>query len=127
MRLKKLESVTCLYVTATMTDASRRLNADRLKHIHRTQGFSSIAVHFVIDRSGRIENGRDTNYPGCLAHQRNNCSLQVALIGGVDSATLSPVNNFTVEQRRALRSLQKELAIPVVFDSQCPMKTLEDN
>lgn len=118
MRLKKLASVELLFVLASMTRPAHPVNTTELARIHRTQGFSKIAVHFVIERDGTVHPGRAKDEPGCMAPGSNHRALQVCLIGGVDEA-LVPADTFTKQQRSALRRLVKDLQLPVVFDRTC--------
>ncbi|MGO1069511.1 hypothetical protein [Lysobacter sp. CA199] len=118
MRLKKMASAELLYVLASMTRPTHEVNAAELARIHRTQGFSKIAVHYVIERDGSVHTGRASDEPGCLAPGSNHRALQVCLIGGLSEA-LVPADTFTPQQRSALRALEKSLQLPVVFDRAC--------
>lgn len=125
MRLKKLTEVTHLFVTATMTPPSEELDAAALRRVHRHQGYSDIAVHYVIDRKGVPHAGRARDLPGCLAGTARNMScLQVALVGGVDGDTRAPADNFTEGQRASLLALADELGLPLVLDPSIPLKQL---
>lgn len=119
MRLKKLASVDTLYVLASMTRPSHPVNTAELARIHRTQGFSKIAVHYVIERDGSTHAGRPADEPGCMAPGMNHRALQVCLIGGIDEA-LVPSDTFSPQQRAALRQvMDNHRDLAVVFDRTC--------
>lgn len=116
MRLKKLSNPTDLVALASMTRPDHAVDASELARIHRVQGYSRIAVHFVIERDGRVVEGRPTELPGCLAGPRRNATaLQACLIGGLD-AGLCPANTFTPEQYASLTSLAERLQLPLTCD-----------
>lgn len=123
MRLKKMHSVDRLYVLASMTRPAHKVTGAELARIHRTQGFSKIAVHFVIERDGTVCTGRAADEPGCLAPGSNHCALQVCLIGGVDDALVSS-DTFSKQQKTALRRLVKAKQLPVLFDRHCPLQEI---
>lgn len=123
MRLKKMTEATRLFVLASMTRPDHTVDARELARIHRTQGYSKIAVHYVIERDGTVQPGRELDEPGCLAARFNTSAIQVCLIGGVDS-DLSPEINFTPQQRESLTALVDKHGLPVVFSACCPLQEL---
>ncbi|WP_369933902.1 N-acetylmuramoyl-L-alanine amidase [Xanthomonas tesorieronis] len=110
-----------LFVTASMTRPDHKVTGAELARIHRSQGFSKIAVHFVVERDGTVHHGRTLDEPGCLAAGANHRSLQVCLVGGVDES-LTPTDNFSEQQRSALRRLVRKHGLPVAFDRVCPLQ-----
>ncbi len=119
-----MESVDSLFVTASMTRPDHEVNAKELERIHRTQGYSRIAVHFVIERDGSLAEGRPLDLPGCLAGPHlNPRAIQVCLIGGVDES-LIPADNFTPEQRETLRRLHGERQLTLAVDRTNPLKEI---
>jgi hypothetical protein len=123
MRLKKLAHPNFLFVVASMTRPEHLVDTSELARLHRTQGYSKIAVHFVIERDGSIHEGRPVDEPGCLAASLNSSAIQVCLIGGVD-ADLTPTCNFTPQQRASLEELAENFGLPAVFAPACPLKEL---
>lgn len=108
MRLKPLTSVDHVYVTASMTRPEAIKSAGDLARLHRTQGYSKIACHYVIERSGVVVEGRYPTEPGALAGKKYDAtSHQIVLIGGVNEA-LEPEDNFTEEQHLSLARLLAE-------------------
>lgn len=123
MRLKKMTDPTQVFVVASMTRPDHDVDVAELSRIHRTQGYSKVAVHYVLARDGTLQPGRPLDEPGCLANSRNSSTVQVCLIGGVD-ADLMPASNFTPQQRAALTELVERLGLPVVFAPSCPIQEL---
>lgn len=94
------------------TYESMDIGATEIRKWHTEErGWSDIGYHFVITRSGVIENGRDIDHDGDIfeevgAHTYgyNKNSIGICLVGGKGQAG-SAENNFTKEQFRALRNL----------------------
>lgn len=112
MKLKPLTSADTLFVLASMTRPSQVATGRDLELIHRNQGYSRIAVHFVIERDGTVFDGRPLNLPGALAGKRNTSAYQVCLLGGVNDA-MEPEANFTKAQYASLARLSKSLGLPI--------------
>lgn len=106
-----------------MTPPDENIGAAELQRIHRHQGYSKIAVHVVIRRDGRIEEGRPTTERGAMAPGANDRSIQVCLIGGVNDAH-EPACNFTPLQIAAFRKLRDDLGLPVTRGPEAPLQTL---
>lgn len=119
MRLKPLHTVDALYITASMTRPTQVLTGAELARIHRNQGYSQIAVHYVIERDGTVFEGRSRTIPGVLAGKHDSHTYQVCLLGGVDDA-LNPAWNFTSEQKRALDHLRSELGLRPIYARDFP-------
>ncbi len=119
MRLKPLTSVDTLFVVASMSRPDQITTGDELARVHRNQGYSKIACHFVIERDGELYLGRPLNQPGTLAGKLNNSAYQVCLLGGVDDA-MKPADNFTDAQRETLGRLIAQYGYPVVWAHDFP-------
>jgi len=119
MRLKPLQSVEMLFVCASMTHPDTISTGEQLAHHHRLQGYSKIAVHYVIERDGTLYPGRPLNQPGVLAGGDNGRAWQVCLLGGINDA-LRPADTFTPEQYATLRQLIAEVDKPVVYSPDYP-------
>lgn len=69
-----------------------------------------IGYHFLIDRNGKIGNGRPLAQTGAHVQGRNTGTIGIALFGGHGSAETDAFgDNFTRDQERALRSLLADL------------------
>lgn len=54
MKLKALESIERIFVTCSMTPPSADIGVQELASAHRRQGYSAIAVHYVIRQDGTV-------------------------------------------------------------------------
>lgn len=104
-----------VHCSATRSDwfAGKTLAA-KVKEIKRwhveDNGWSDIGYHFIIDRDGKIANGRDVSKAGAHVQQRNAKSIGICLIGGHGSSPTDRFDDsFTSEQDAALRGLIEDL------------------
>ncbi len=119
MRLKPLTSADTLFILASMSRPEQITSGEELARVHRNQGYSKIACHFVIERDGALHLGRPLNQPGALAGKHNHSAYQVCLLGGVDDA-MNPADNFTEAQRTTLDRLIAQYGLPVVWAHDFP-------
>ena len=78
-----------LVVHCSDTEDSRNLTAIDLHNMHLSFGWDGVGYHKIINRSGKIENGRPEYWTGAHVKGKNNISLGVCLIGR---------HKFTVKQ-----------------------------
>jgi hypothetical protein len=82
--------------------------ADEIRRIQRyhqrEQGWADIGYHFLIDRAGRIWQGRDLRLQGAHARDQNAGNIGVALLGNYDQQEVTPA------QRRSLAAFISILA-----------------
>jgi N-acetylmuramoyl-L-alanine amidase len=75
-------------------------------------GWSDIGYHYLIDRDGKIAEGRPVEREGAHARGYNATSIGIALIGGHGSTRNDDfLDNFTPEQDKALRGLIQRLEV----------------
>lgn len=91
------KNIKLLVVHCSDTENKMPLGALDIHQMHLNFGWDGIGYHKVINRSGKIENGRPEYWVGAHVKGKNNISLGVCLIGK---------NNFTKKQ---LLSLEKVL------------------
>lgn len=75
------KNIKLLVVHCSDTEDSTNLTALDLHKMHLGFGWDGIGYHKVIDRSGKIENGRPEYWIGAHVKGKNNNSLGVCLIG----------------------------------------------
>ena len=75
------KNIKLLVVHCSDTEESKRLTAIDLHNMHLKFGWDGIGYHKIIDRSGKIENGRPEYWTGAHVYGKNNESLGVCLIG----------------------------------------------
>ncbi|MEE9404611.1 MAG: peptidoglycan recognition family protein [Algisphaera sp.] len=86
----------------TFTDASSTYDRiEQIRQIHtRDRGWSDIGYHYVIDRAGRVIEGRSATYQGAHVKQNNPHNLGVLVLGNFDrqqpsAKQLATLSRFT--------------------------------
>lgn len=125
MKIKALDTIERIFVTCSMTAPSADIGAVELASAHRRQGYSEIAVHYVIRRDGTVEKGRDESVRGAVAPIHASNSLQLCLIGGLNES-LEPKGNFTSEQLQVVRNAAACRCVPLVFGHEPPLLALKE-
>lgn len=75
-------------------------------------GWSDIGYHYVIDRNGKVFEGRPEARSGAHTLGHNENSIGICLIGGFGSSETDRFeDNYTSEQDRALRALIADLKL----------------
>jgi len=103
-----------IHCTATRSDwwATRSTNqkVQEVRKWHLDRGWSDIGYHYLIDRNGNVANGRPLERIGAHVKGHNTGTIGIALFGGHGSSANDKfLDNFTVEQWAALRSLITDL------------------
>jgi N-acetylmuramoyl-L-alanine amidase len=88
------------YIVIHCADTPPKLDvgAAEIRHWHLQNGWSDIGYHFVIRRTGALENGRPVDAVGSHVRGYNSTSVGVCLVGGRQSKGDKPENNFTNQQ-----------------------------
>jgi len=60
-----------------------------IRNGHRGKGWADIGYHYVIDRSGRVWEGRDIRYQGAHVKNENEGNLGILCVGNFDQQTPS--------------------------------------
>ena len=94
--IKKIEF---LVVHCSDTPNNQNLSANDIHKMHLSFGWDGIGYHKVINRSGKIENGRPEYWIGAHVKGKNTISLGVCLIGK---------DYFTKSQFRSLERVLKK-------------------
>ena len=84
-----VKDIKLLVVHCSDTENSEALTAIDIHKMHLNFGWDGIGYHKIINRSGKIENGRPEYWIGAHVRGKNRISLGVCLIGK---------NRFTVKQ-----------------------------
>ena len=93
------EDIKLLVVHCSDSDNSKTLSAFDIHKMHLKFGWDGIGYHKVINRSGKIENGRPEYWIGAHVKGKNNISLGVCLIGR---------NKFTTKQYISLERVLRK-------------------
>ena len=93
------KNIKLLVVYCSYSVNSQILTALDLHNIHLNFGWDGIGYHKVINRSGKIENGRPEYWIGAHVQGKNNISLGVCLIGR---------DKFTIKQYISLEKILRK-------------------
>lgn len=74
-------NIQLLVVHCSDTDDFQELTALDIHQMHLSFGWNGIGYHKIINKSGKIENGRPEYWVGAHVKGKNNISLGVCLIG----------------------------------------------
>lgn len=102
------QAIKYIIVHCSATPAGRNVTAADIDRYHRKRGFSKIGYHYVVRLDGTIEEGRPVTQIGAHCLGKNDCSIGVCYVGGIDSDG-RPVDTRTPAQKRALLSLLTDL------------------
>ena len=94
-----VKNIEFLVVHCSDTNDEKDLNAVDLHKMHLGFGWDGIGYHKIINRSGRIENGRPEYWIGAHVKGKNEVSLGVCLVGR---------DNFTKKQFISLEKVLKK-------------------
>ncbi len=89
-----------------------RTTAERLELIrrsHRNRGWADIGYHFVVDRAGRVWEGRPLQYQGAHVSNNNSNNLGIMVLGNFDRQTPSGAQLDALQI--AVRSLRRQYRI----------------
>jgi len=97
MLIKK--EIKLLVVHCSDTENNNNLDARVIHKMHLNFGWEGIGYHKIINRSGKVENGRPEYWVGAHVKGKNEISLGVCLIGR---------DNFTKKQFISLERILKK-------------------
>ncbi len=100
-----------IVVHCSSTPPSLDIGAYEINNWHtKDRKWLAIGYHFVISRSGKVENGRAMSAVGAGVRGYNEKSVHICLVGGIDDSEY-PENNFTSAQFDELYKLILDLKI----------------
>jgi N-acetylmuramoyl-L-alanine amidase len=97
-----------LIVHSSATPPHMDIGVKEIKRWHVERGFTTTGYHFVIRRNGLMEVGRAIAEQGAHVFGRNNDSVGICLVGGVNKERAAE-NNFTEEQFEQLKIILEAL------------------
>lgn len=104
-----MRSITLIIVHCSANKAGSALRMADIDRYHRSKGWNGCGYHYVIPTDGTIEVGRPEEMVGAHCVNHNKYSIGVCYIGGLAADGVTPADTRTEAQKRALRSLIKEL------------------
>ena len=94
-------------------DTDQRATAARIEAIrraHRRRGWGDIGYHFVVDRAGRVWEGRSLRYQGAHVKNNNYANIGIVVLGNFDRQQPSQVQLASV--RQLVSSLMDRYHVP---------------
>ena len=119
---------TPVYFTDTRTVAER-IELDRQAHLER--GWGDIGYHYIIDRAGRVWEGRPIQYQGAHVRDNNEHNIGVMCMGNFDiqqpsEAQLSSLAAFTQKLRRKHNvSVNRVFTHQELMPTHCPGRSMQ--
>lgn len=118
-----------VYFTDYRTTAER-LETIRASHLQR-MGAGDIGYHYIIDRAGRLWEGRDLRYQGAHVKEQNPHNIGIMLLGNFDQQSPSDAQMATLKS--TLITLMRAYKVPAqrvythreLHNSQCPGTQLQ--
>lgn len=96
----------------TATDyASSAARIELYRNGHRGRGWGDIGYHYVIDREGRIWEGRSLKWQGAHVRNRNEGNLGILVMGNFDEQ--APSDRQLAALERHLRTCMAKYKVPV--------------
>ncbi len=102
------QSTDTIVIHCAATKPTMDVGVEEITDWHKQRGFDTIGYHYVIRRSGQIEEGRSDELQGAHAVRVNGTSIGICLVGGVDQ-NMSWENNFTDAQFAGLKNLIEDM------------------
>lgn len=87
-----------------------RLETIRQSHVSH-KGWGDIGYHFIIDRAGRVWEGRDLRYQGAHVSQNNEHNIGIMCLGNFDKQSPSPAQLRSLVN--SLRTLMNACDVPL--------------
>lgn len=76
--------ITEVVVHWTANFIDQDITAEDVNRVHIARGFDEIGYHFLILRDGSLQIGRNINKPGAHALRRNEYSIGISFVGGIN-------------------------------------------
>jgi len=90
---------------STATPEGRDVTVEEIRDWHLARGWNDIGYHFVIYRNGAIKKGRDLGLQGAHTKGRNEGSIGIVYVGGMDAEGIEAKDTRTLQQRVSMRLL----------------------
>ena len=106
---QKHRSISLIVIHCSATRVTQDFTFEQLEACHLARGFKSIGYHYYITKDGVVYPGRPESEVGAHARHYNAHSIGICYIGGLAKDGRTPKDTRTPEQRKAMRSLIKQL------------------
>lgn len=123
------EGWTSVWFSDTASTAAR-IESDRRTHVS-DRGWGDIGYHYIIDRAGRVWEGRSAAYQGAHVKDNNEHNLGIMLLGNFDYQ--EPTGAQQESLRRTVSALMGKYKVPAarvmshqeIQPTRCPGKLLQ--
>lgn len=94
------------------TDArSTSMRLEKIRLAHRGKGWGDIGYHYIIDRDGRVWQGRPLNWQGAHVKDHNEGNIGVVALGNFDRQ--SPSAAQIAALNRQISTLMRQYRVPI--------------
>lgn len=104
-----MRPIELLVVHCSATRESQDISAADIDRWHRDKGWRKIGYHYVIRRSGEVQQGRQEHEAGAHVAGHNAKSIGICMVGGLAADGKTPQENYTAAQYDALGELLDDL------------------
>lgn len=100
-----MRPLNAIIIHSTATTEGRSVTLNEIDSMHKARGWSGIGYHYLVHLNGTISKGRDVSEIGAHVRGRNEDTIGVAYIGGVD------VNGKAKDTRTIAQKISQQLLI----------------
>lgn len=106
-----MRSITEIIIHCSATQEGKDFTTADIDRWHRERGYDCIGYHYVIYRDGSVHHVRPLEKAGAHTVGHNANSIGICYIGGCASDNKTPKDTRTNQQKAALWTLLRELAV----------------
>lgn len=100
-----MRKINKIILHCTATPEGKDFTVEQIRQWHLARGFNDIGYHFIVDRLGRVHNGRPVEIAGAHCIGQNADSIGICYIGGCTADGKKPKDTRTHAQCEALHNL----------------------
>lgn len=105
-----MRDIDSIIIHCSATPEGKNFTVDDVRKWHvEERGWSDIGYHFVIHLDGTIRKGRPIEIAGAHCRGKNERSVGICYIGGMDADNVKPKDTRTPQQQQALLALIQQL------------------
>lgn len=108
VQFHKRAATNLIVIHCAATKPSMDVGVREIRQWHLQRGFLDVGYHFIIRRSGEVEQGRAVDQIGAHVKGYNAESVGICLVGGIDEKG-KPEANFMAAQMESLKSIIKSV------------------
>lgn len=101
-----MRTINEIILHCSATTEGRDVSTEEIRRWHvRSNGWSDIGYHFVIELDGEVKVGRPVARVGAHVKGRNRKSIGVCYVGGIGKESKRPEDTMTPDQEAAFHNL----------------------